>query len=98
MHALEHLSIKADDVNLHVAAQGEGSLVLMIHGFPGLWYSWRHQLPVIANAGWRAVAMDQRGYGRSDRPVDPAAYDMNYVMRDALAILDYFGEKQAVFI
>ena len=74
MAALEHHKVAANGIELHLACQGEGPLVLMCHGFPGLWYSWRHQLPAIAAAGYRAVAMDMRGYGRSSRPASPDAY------------------------
>jgi pimeloyl-ACP methyl ester carboxylesterase len=69
-----------------------------VHGFPGLWFSWRHQLPALAAAGWHAVAVDQRGYGRTDRPTDPAVYDADYVANDMLGLLDALGEQKAVFI
>lgn len=98
MSAIEHRQISTNGIELHAAIQGEGPLVVMCHGFPGLWYSWRHQLPALAAAGYRAVAIDQRGYGRSSRPADPALYDMNYAMGDLLGLLDALGEKQAVFI
>ena len=95
---LEHIQIQADDVELHLACLGEGPLVLMCHGFPGLWYSFRHQLPVLADAGYRAVAMDMRGYGRSSRPRAVDAYGYDSTARDVLAVLDYFGEERAVLI
>ena len=60
---------------LHVVEQGTGPVVIMCHGFPGLAYSWRHQLPVLAANGFRAVAPDMRGYGKSGRPAEPAAYN-----------------------
>ena len=72
---IEHLRLETNGIRLHVATLGEGPLVVMCHGFPGLWYSWRKQLPAIAAAGFRAVAVDMRGYGRSDRPGDTAAYN-----------------------
>lgn len=98
MSAIEHRQVKVNGIELHIAIQGEGPLVILHHGFPGLWYSWRHQLPVLAAAGYRAVAVDQRGYGRSSRPVDPALYDMDYVMGDMLGLLDALGEQRAVFV
>lgn len=98
MQAITHRSISTNGIHLHIAEQGVGPLVVMIHGFPGLWYSWRHQLPALAAAGFRAVAVDHRGYGQSDRPTEPALYDMDQAMADMLGLLDALGERQAVFI
>jgi pimeloyl-ACP methyl ester carboxylesterase len=95
---IEFQDIKSGEVSLHVASLGEGPPVVFCHGFPGLWYSWRRQMPALAAAGWRAVALDQRGYGRSGRPSDPALYDANHVMDDLLAVLDALGEERAVFV
>jgi pimeloyl-ACP methyl ester carboxylesterase len=63
-----HRSVDTNGIRLHVAEQGEGPLVLLCHGFPESWYSWRHQLRGLAEAGFHAVAPDMRGYGRTDRP------------------------------
>ena len=98
MSALAHQQIRSNGVTLHVASQGSGAPVIFCHGFPGLWYSFRHQLPAVAAAGWHAVAPDQRGYGASERPTDPGVYDADYVMRDMLGILDHLGEVRAVFV
>jgi epoxide hydrolase A/B len=56
-----HSAVVASGIRIHVAEQGRGPLVLLVHGFPELWYSWRHQLPALADSGYRAVAIDQRG-------------------------------------
>ena len=98
MAEIEFQNIDAGGVSLHVASLGKGRPVVFCHGFPGLWYSWRRQMPAAAAAGWRAIALDQRGYGRSDRPLDPALYDANHVMDDLLAVLDSLGEEKAVFV
>jgi len=98
MSALRHERIATNGVTLQVAIAGSGPPVVLCHGFPGLGYSWRHQMPALAAAGWRAIAPDQRGYGRSDRPPDPSVYDANCVMRDMLGLLDALGERQAVFV
>jgi pimeloyl-ACP methyl ester carboxylesterase len=98
MSAIAHRTIRTNGIDMHIAEAGSGPLVVMVHGFPGLWYSWRHQLPALAEAGWRAVAVDQRGYGRSDRPSDPAVYDAEYVANDMLGLLDALGDEKAVFI
>jgi pimeloyl-ACP methyl ester carboxylesterase len=94
----QHSSIISNGVKLHLVSQGEGPLVLLCHGFPGLWYSWRKQLPVLAAAGFQAVAFDQRGFGRSDRPMNSDAYDSDTLVGDVLAILDALGEEKAVVV
>lgn len=81
-----------------MAEQGQGPLVLLIHGFPELWYSWRHQLPALAEAGYRAVAPDVRGVGQSDAPREIAAYSMREMTADAVGILDTLGVEQAVIV
>jgi pimeloyl-ACP methyl ester carboxylesterase len=69
-----HREVSANGIRLHVAELGTGPLVLLLHGFPEFWWSWRHQLPALAAAGLRAVAVDLRGYGDSDKP--PRGYDL----------------------
>ncbi|MCX2980266.1 alpha/beta hydrolase [Halieaceae bacterium IMCC14734] len=98
LDSVEHLQISTNGIELHVASLGSGPLVIMCHGFPGLWYSWRKQMPAIAAAGFRALAVDTRGYGRSDRPQEFSAYDSQTQVADILGILDVLGEQQAIFI
>ncbi|MGW1871133.1 alpha/beta fold hydrolase [Streptomyces mauvecolor] len=83
---------------IHLAEQGSGPLVLFVHGFPESWYSWRHQLPALAAAGYRAVAIDVRGYGRSSRPGDAAAYRMRELVADNVAVVHSLGEESAVVV
>ncbi|MEU0783829.1 alpha/beta hydrolase [Streptomyces sp. NPDC006173] len=83
---------------LHLVEQGEGPLVLLVHGFPEFWYSWRHQLPVLAAAGYRAVAVDVRGYGRSSRPEAVEAYRMPHLVEDNVAVVRALGERHAVIV
>jgi pimeloyl-ACP methyl ester carboxylesterase len=78
--------------------QGTGPLVLLVHGFPESWYSWRHQLPALAAAGYRAVAVDVRGYGRSSKPEDVSAYRMLDLVEDAVAVVHALGERSAVIV
>jgi pimeloyl-ACP methyl ester carboxylesterase len=85
-------------VELHVTEAGSGPLVVLAHGFPELAYSWRHQLPALAAAGYHAVAPDQRGYGRSSRPAAVDDYDITALTGDLLALLDDLGEERAVFV
>ena len=96
--SITYESIRTGGVTLNVASAGRGPPVIFCHGFPGLGYSFRHQLPAVAAAGYRGLAPDQRGYGGSDRPADPALYDAEHVMRDMLGILDALGEREAVFV
>jgi pimeloyl-ACP methyl ester carboxylesterase len=63
-----HRTVATNGIGMHIAEAGAGPFVLLCHGFPELWYSWRHQLPALAAAGFHAVAPDMRGYGRTDRP------------------------------
>lgn len=93
-----HRQVNVGELELHVAELGGGPPVVLCHGFPELWYSWRHQLPALAAAGYRAVAPDLRGYGGSSIPADPQAYDLLSVCRDLLGLLDDLGEERAVFV
>jgi pimeloyl-ACP methyl ester carboxylesterase len=93
-----HRQLSIDGVELHVAEAGAGSLVVLLHGFPELWYSWRHQLPALADAGYRAIAPDLRGYGRSSAPGEIEAYALEAVSGDFIRLLDRLGEDRAVFV
>ncbi len=95
---ITHRTVKTNGINMHIAEAGEGPLVLLVHGFPELWYSWRHQIPALAEAGYHVVAPDVRGYGDSDKPQALEAYAMREHVADLLGIVDDIGEKQAVVI
>jgi len=90
--------VRTNGVELHVVEEGAGFPVVFAHGFPELAYSWRHQLPAVAAAGYRAIAPDQRGYGRSSRPAAVADYDIVHLTDDLLGVLDALGEERAVFV
>ena len=85
---MEHRVVDAFGVRIHCVEHGSGPLVLLIHGFPESWYSWRHQLPVIAEAGFRAVAIDVRGYGRSAKPFEVSAYGMLQHVADNVGVVE----------
>ena len=91
-------TVATNGVELHVVEAGEGFPVVFAHGFPELAYSWRHQLPAVAAAGYRAIAPDQRGYGRSSRPEAVTDYDIEHLTGDLLGVLDDIGEEKAVFV
>ncbi len=82
-------------VRLHYVEQGEGPLVLLLHGFPEHWYSWRHQIPALAGAGFRAVAPDLRGYNLSDKPAGLRPYRMERLVDDVRALVRHFGVERA---
>ncbi|MFY2562413.1 alpha/beta fold hydrolase [Corallococcus terminator] len=95
---ITHRTLETNGIRLHVAEAGKGPLVLLLHGWPESWYSWRHQLPALAAAGYRAVAPDVRGYGRSDKPGSVEAYSMKNLVADFVGLLDALGEKTAVVV
>jgi len=90
--------VKANGLRLHITEEGEGPLVLLCHGFPETAYAWRHQLSALAEAGFRAVAPDLRGYGNSDSPTDPAAFTTLDVVGDLVALMDAEGAREAVIM
>ncbi|MDH3681425.1 MAG: alpha/beta hydrolase [Acidimicrobiia bacterium] len=83
-----HTYVNSSGHRLHLAEAGSGPLVVLVHGFPESWYSWRHQLGPLAEAGYRAVAVDVRGYGRSASPAEIEAYAMTALVGDVIAVID----------
>lgn len=95
---VQHRQISANDVSLHVIDQGQGPAVLFIHGFPDTAETWRNQMSAVADAGYRAVALDLRGFGTSDAPADHRLYSAPYLVGDLVAILDALDIETAVLI
>lgn len=93
-----HRLVPSPAGRIHVAELGSGPLVLLLHGFPESWYSWRRQLPALAAAGYRAAAVDVRGYGRSSRPTEVSAYRMRALVEDNVAVVRALGEETAVVV
>ena len=93
---IRHRTIATNGIRMHVAEAGSGPLVVLLHGFPESWYSWRHQIPALADVGFRVVAPDQRGYGGTDAPEAIPAYDIEHLSGDVVGLLDALGEKTAV--
>jgi len=85
-------------IGLSVVEEGEGEAVVFIHGFPELAYSWRHQIPALARAGYRAIAFDQRGYGSSDKPDTVEAYALDTLVADTVGVLDVLGIESATLV
>lgn len=95
---LTHRLVPSPAGRVHLAELGAGPLVLLVHGFPECWYSWRHQLPALAAAGYRAVAIDVRGYGRSSRPGGVRSYRIGDLVADNVAVVDALGGGPAVIV
>jgi len=95
---LQQRDATANGIRVHYVEQGTGPLVLLCHGFPEGWYSWRDQLNALARAGFRAVAPDMRGYGRTEAPADINAYSVLDIVGDMIGLVSVLGEKQAVII
>ncbi len=98
MNEPTHRTVEANGIRIHLAEQGSGPLVLLCHGFPESWYSWRHQLSALSAAGFHAVAPDMRGYGLTDRPAEIERYTLFHLVGDMVGVLDALGEKTAVWL
>ncbi|CAN6282603.1 unnamed protein product [Urochloa humidicola] len=97
---IEHTQLPIRGINIHVAQVGKGELgtVVFLHGFPEIWYSWRHQMLAAAAAGYRAIVPDCRGYGLSDQPPEHEEASFDDLVADVLAILDAFSVPKAFVV
>ena len=98
MENIEFKIVESNGINIRLAMMGEGPLVIFCHGWPESWYSYRHQLPAVADAGFKAVAYDVRGYGESDKPYEVEAYTMRNMTNDVIGIIDALGYDTAITI
>jgi epoxide hydrolase 4 len=99
MQAIRHEFVAANRLRFHVATCGAGErLALCLHGFPECWYSWRHQLPLLARLGYRAWAPDLRGYGESDRPARCQDYAIETLMADVAGLIDASGARSTLLL
>ena len=96
--AIKQRRVDTNGITLNIAEQGNGPLVILLHGFPESWYSWRHQFEPIANAGYHVVAPDMRGYGKSDKPDEILAYNQVEVVNDIIGLIPALGHETAVVI
>ncbi len=94
--AWNHRLVSANGTRLHIAEAGAGPLVLLLHGFPEFWAGWEHQIPALAEAGFRVVAVDLRGYGASDKP--PRGYDGFTAASDVVGLIRALGERSASIV
>ena len=95
---ITHRMVEANGISIHLAEAGIGPLVFLCHGFPESWRSWRHQLKALAEAGYRAIAPDMRGYGQTGQPGDVDQYTLLHLVGDMVGVLDALGGKQAVVV
>ncbi|KAL5983717.1 hypothetical protein ACLOJK_017808 [Asimina triloba] len=93
----EHRIVSVNGINMHIVEKGKGPAVLLLHGFPQLWYTWRHQIQGLAARGFRALAPDLRGFGDTDAPPSPSSYTIYHIGGDLIALIDLLGLDQ-VFV
>ncbi|MFN0094512.1 MAG: alpha/beta fold hydrolase [Dehalococcoidia bacterium] len=98
MYEITHRFIETNGIRMHIAECGSGPLVVLCHGFPESWFSWRHQLPALAAAGYHVVAPDQRGYGETDAPTAIDQYSQFHLSGDIVGLIRALGEQQAILV
>jgi pimeloyl-ACP methyl ester carboxylesterase len=98
MQHIKHQTLQTNGIKMHLAEAGEGPLVVLLHGWPESWYSWRNQLIALADAGYHAVAPDQRGYGQSDRPADVEKYNILELTADIVGLVQSLEHDTAVVV
>src|ERR1700722_18390900 len=98
MSELQHKFVNTNGIRMHYVEQGSGPLVVLCHGWPESWYSWRHQIPALAAAGFRVVAPDQRGYGQTDAPAPIESYNILNLVGDIVGLVNSLGVESAVIV
>src|SRR5947208_10594563 len=95
---VEFAFVNTNGIRLRFAQAGKGPLIVLVHGWPESWYSWRHQITALAAAGYRVAAVDVRGYGGSDKPEPIEAYSIKEICTDIAGLIDWLGARQAVLV
>ena len=98
MGEFEHKFVNTNGIRMHLHEAGTGFPVVMCHGFPEIWYSWRHQIRALAASGFRAIAPDQRGYGETESPPQIEAYTQKQIVADVVGMLDALGIDKCVIV
>src|SRR6202046_5022375 len=94
---VEHGYADSNGVKIHYASLGKGPLIVMIHGFPDFWYTWRNQMAALSDK-FQCVAIDQRGYNLSDKPKGVENYDMKFLVGDVAAVIKSLGQDKAIIV
>ena len=97
-YEMNHRIVESNGIKMHLAENGEGPLVVFCHGYPEFWYSWRHKLKALAEAGYHIVAPGQRGYGQTDRPEAVDRYNLLQLTGDIVGLVEALGETEAVIV
>ncbi|KAL5701325.1 Epoxide hydrolase 2 [Ranunculus cassubicifolius] len=95
---VEHRMISVNGINMHIAEEGQGPVVLLLHGFPELWYTWRHQMASLAAHGYRAVAPDLRGYGDTDAPPSSNNYTSLSIVGDLVELINSLSQEKVYVV
>ncbi|WP_256663751.1 alpha/beta fold hydrolase [Pseudomonas sp. gcc21] len=98
MTSFKHAYVHTNGIRMHYVEHGEGPLVLLLHGWPETWYTWRHQITALAEAGYRVVAPDQRGYGYTETPLEISDYGIFDLVGDVVGLVNALGEEQAAIV
>ncbi|GAU11476.1 hypothetical protein TSUD_344660 [Trifolium subterraneum] len=98
MENIEHKTVEVNGIKMHIAEKGKGPVVLFLHGFPELWYSWRHQILALSSLGYRAVAPDLRGYGDTEAPASISSYTIFHLVGDIVGLIDSLGVDQVFLV
>ncbi|XP_014518025.1 uncharacterized protein LOC106775415 [Vigna radiata var. radiata] len=98
MEGVVHRTVEVNGIKMHIAEKGEGPVVLFLHGFPELWYSWRHQILTLSSRGYHAVAPDLRGYGDTEAPASISSYTCLHIVGDIVALIDLLGVDQVFLV
>ncbi|KDP23458.1 hypothetical protein JCGZ_23291 [Jatropha curcas] len=98
MEEINHRVVNVNGINMHIAEKGEGPMILFLHGFPELWYTWRHQILSLSSLGFHAVAPDLRGYGDTEAPALSSSYTCHHIVGDLIALIDHLGAEKVFLV
>lgn len=98
METVEHKMVKVNGITMHVAHKGKGPVILFLHGFPELWYTWRHQILAFAALGYCAVAPDLRGFGDTDAPTIVSDYSCHHIVGDIVSLIGSLGVDKVYLV
>ena len=98
MEGIDHRIVSVNGIKMHIAEKGQDPVVLFLHGFPELWYSWCHQIHALGSLGYHAVAPDLRGFGDTDTPTSITSYTCDHIVNDLVALIDSLGVEQVFLV